>query len=71
MYLKNVAIKLHYVQGGHKQGFQMGITLKHCISDLILPKPKCVIEVVHVNILACNFDYVCIPNDVRNARFLG
>ena len=71
MYLKNVAIKLHYVQGDHKQGFQMGITLKHCISDLMLPKPKCVYEVVHVNILACNFDYVCIPNDVRNAHFLA
>ena len=58
MDLKNVGIRLHYVQGDHKQGFQMDITLKHSISDLILPKPKCVYEVVLVNILAYNFDYV-------------
>ena len=58
MDLKNVGIRLHYVQGDHKQGFQKGITLKHFISDLMLPKPKCVYEVVLVNILAYNFDNV-------------
>ena len=58
MDLKNVAIKLHYVQGDHKQGFQVGITLKHCIFDLMLVNPKCVYEVVLVNILAYNFDNV-------------
>ena len=56
MDLKNVAIKLHYVQGDHKQGFQMGITLKHFISDVMLVKPKCVCAVVLVNIIPYNLD---------------
>ena len=63
MDLKNVGIRLHYVQGDHKQGFQKGITLKHFISDLMLPKPKCVYEVVLVNILTYYFKQTLV--DVR------
>ena len=56
MDLKNVGIRLHYVQGDHKQGFQMGTTLKHFISDLMLVNPKCVYEVVLVNIIPYNLN---------------